>query len=366
MAIEFSNVKTFSAMSPDLYNAVKEYGRNCNLERAGKLAFSIKPREEMEEMINKEFSLELTKQVGFGAEKFGEGKDALRRYSASSTVKEFANAIKDVMIDMILPDVLMSGALPYIAEIKTADLGDSIKFKIENNQLFTVSKAGYRKRHTNLQRLFNTTVTMTGENHEVTVGADLFEILTGQAYVAKDVMKVAISIEAQMLNEAYDAFTTQMNALTGNLAVANYAENSLIKLCQTVTAYNGGRKAVILGTPVALKAVLPTNSNYRFMLDSEYVKIGHLINFNGYDVIPMEQVANYTATDYGLKLDDTKIYVVSPASDKIVKIGVFGGTYSHTDGVYDNANKIVLTTTEKVWDVQTCTNSVGGVIKALS
>ncbi len=82
-----------------------------------------------------------------------------------------------------------------------------------------------------------------------------------------------------------------------------------------------------------------------------------------YDVIPMEQVANiYGATPYTLKLDDTKIYVVSPASDKIVKIGVGGDTMSHTDAVYDNANLLQMSTISKAWDCQVITNSVAGVI----
>lgn len=81
----------------------------------------------------------------------------------------------------------------------------------------------------------------------------------------------------------------------------------------------------------------------------------------------MEQVANpYSSTAYDLKLDDTKIYVVSPASDKIVKIGVFGGTISHQDGAYANANKQVENTTEKAWNVACITNSVAGVVDSLS
>ena len=81
----------------------------------------------------------------------------------------------------------------------------------------------------------------------------------------------------------------------------------------------------------------------------------------------MEQVANpYSSTAYDLKLDDTKIYVVSPASDKIVKIGVFGGTISHQDGAYANANKQVENTTEKAWSVSCITNSVAGVVASLS
>src|SRR5574344_984041 len=334
MAIEFNNVKMFSEASNDLYKAMKEFSKECIAERKGLKAFSNHSREEMNQLINKEFSLELVKQVGFDASRFG---GDLKRFTSMTQVREFAQNIKDIMFD------------------------------IKSNQIFTVSKAGYRKRRTDLQKSFKTTVTMTGENHEITVGSDLFEIMTGQANVAEDVMRATLGMEAGMLFDAYDNFTASANALTGNLAVANYSEASLMKLCQTVTAWNGNRKAVMLGTPVALKAVLPTNANYRYLLEDDYVKLGHLQTFNGYDVIPMTQVANpYSSTPYDLKLDDTKIYVVSPASDKIVKIGVFGGSYSHTDGSYDNANKTIETTIEKAWNVATITNSVCCVLKALS
>jgi hypothetical protein len=81
----------------------------------------------------------------------------------------------------------------------------------------------------------------------------------------------------------------------------------------------------------------------------------------------MEQVADYTnTTQYSLKLDDTKIYVVSPAVDKIVKIGVFGGTFTHTDANYDNANKLIMNTTEKAWETSVITNAVAGVVSSLS
>ena len=365
--MEFMNVKAFSETSKDLYEAVKEYSRNYNNERKGVKAFSDHSKEDMEKLINKAFAMEVAKQSGMALPTDMSNKTEVKRYSENPMVKFFANQIRDVMIDMILPDVLMTGAVRYFADIKYADLGDTIKFDIKSNSLFTVSKAGWRQRTTNLQKTFRTTVTMEGENHEVTVGANLFEIMTNQAYIAEEVMKVGLSIERAMLNDAYDAFTGAANAVTGNLKVSNYSEVGLIKLCQTITAYNNGRKAVILGTAVALKHVLPSNSNYRYLLDSEYVKLGHLQSFNGFDVIPMEQVADDTnATPYSLKLDDSKIYVVSPASDKIVKIGVFGGTISHQDGAYANANKQVENTTEKAWNVACITNSVAGVVDSLS
>ena len=364
--MEFANVKAFAEMSKDLSEAMSAYAHNYNLQRKGLKAFADHSQEEQNKLINKAFAMEVAKQSGMELPDLN-NKTEVRRYAMNPMVRFFANQIQDVMIDMILPETLMTGSLKYFADMKFADLGDTIKFDIKSNSLFTVSKAGNRQRTTNQQKTFRTTVTMAGVNHEITVGTTLFEILTGQAYLAEEVMKVARSIETAMLFDAYDAFTTEMNGLSGNLAVANYSEESLITLLETVTAYNQGRKAVVIGTPLALKAVLPHNTNYRYLLDDEYVKLGHLQTFNGYDVLPMEQVANpYDSTAYSLKLDDTKLYVVSPASDKIVKIGVFGGTFSHQDNSYDNANKTIENTTEKSWETAVVTNSVGGVIKRLS
>lgn len=364
--MEFANVKAFAEMSKDLSEAMRAYASNYNLQRKGLKAFADHSEEEQKKLINKAFAIEVAKQSGMELPDLT-NKTEVRRYAMNPMVRFFANQIQDVMIDMILPETLMTGSLKYFADMKFADLGDTIKFDIKSNSLFTVSKAGNRQRTTNQQKTFRTTVTMAGVNHEITVGTTLFEILTGQAYLAEEVMKVARSIETAMLFDAYDAFTTEMNGLSGNLAVANYSEASLITLLETVTAYNQGRKAVVIGTPLALKAVLPYNTNYRYLLDDDYVKLGHLQTFNGYDVLPMEQVANpYDSTAYSLKLDDTKLYVVSPASDKIVKIGVFGGTFSHQDNSYDNANKTIENTTEKSWETAVVTNSVGGVIKRLS
>lgn len=365
--MEFANVKTFAEMSKDLYEAMKAYSLNYNLERKGLKAFSDHSRDEMNKSINKVFALEVAKQSNMPLPADLNNKTEVRRYASNPMVRYFANQIRDVMIDMVLPETLLTGSLKYFADMRFADLGDSITFDIKSNSLFTVSKAGNRQRTTNQQKTFRTTVTMTGDNHEITVGTTLFEVLTGQSYLAEEVMKVARSIETAMLFDAYDAFTAEMGTLSGNLQVQNYSEKSLISLCETVTAYNQGRKAVILGTPVALKAVLPAVSGaYRYILDDEYVKMGHLPVFNTYDVLPMEQVANpYAATPYSLKLDDTKIYVVSPASDKIVKLGVFGGTFSHQNDSYDNANLSIEHTVTKAWNTAVITNSVGGIVTSL-
>lgn len=89
--------------------------------------------------------------------------------------------------------------------------------------------------------------------------------------------------------------------------------------------------------------------------------------FNGFPVIPMENIADaFGATDFAMKFDDTKLYIVSPAADKLIKLGVFGGTVSHTDAPYANANKSIDTVSEKAWETIACTSAIMGSVTGLS
>lgn len=365
----FSNVREFSSENRDLYDAMKLYAENVKLsmtESGALKAFSTTSKEDMEKLINKEFAIVLANQSGQALAPTAD-KTAIKRYATNPMVKFWANSIRDTLIDMVLPETLLTGILRYFAEFKFADYGDTIKFDIENNALFTVSRAGERKRHTDLQKLYGTTVTMHGENHQITIGTDLFSILIGQSYIAKDVMKAARSIETTMLYEAYDTFSTSMEGLTGNLNVTNYSEKSLMSLCERVGAYNQGNKAIIMGTPVALKSVLPSSTDARILLSDDYVTNGFIRNFNGFDVVPMRQVADIynVSVPYALKLDDKKIYVISPAAQKIVKVGIFGGTITDADQAFANENKAVLTTTSKNWNTMVATNAVAGIVSNL-
>lgn len=362
---ETAAVKKFAENSPELYTAMNVYCENFLAERGVKgKKFAETSVSDMNKAINKMFAEEIAKGTKMTVEDFN---GSYKRYANNTNVKEFADAIRSYLLDMILPEVLTTGSLRYIADFRFADLGDSLSFELENNALFTVTKAGYRLKHADLQKLYKTTVTLVPENHQLTVGTDLYEILTDREFIAEQVVKAAKSVELALLTDAFSAFETSMGNLTGNLAVTNYSEKALIQLCETVAAYNYGMKPVIMGTPVALKSVLPSNNNYRYLLEDDYVKLGRLQSFNGYDVIPIEQIPdayNY-ANPYALKLDDTKIYVVSPAAQKLVQIGFGGETMSNTDSMYENANLLNMSTLRKAWDVQVITNAVAGVVTNL-
>ncbi len=357
-----NNVVKFSEDSKELYLAFKDYFDQTQAEKGvlGK-KFSDVSKDEKEKVINKLFAEELERRSGVTLEQF-DGRIA--HYAKHPTVKSFADAIVDYMIDMILPEVLF-GSLGLIGDIRFGGWYDSFTFNIENNALFAVSKAGRRQRTAPAQKLYNTTATIAPENHELTVITNLPAILAGRESIAKFVMKAVKSIEAQMLYEAYDTFNTTMDSATipSALKLTTYEEKALISLCEKVTAYNGGKKAVIVGSPVALKSILPSSTNTRILLDDEFVKMGSLRTFNNYDVISLENFADYTKNDYSMKLKDNRIHVVSPASDKLIKIAVQGDTLSNQDGAFDTANLSQTASISKSWGIGCITNSVAGVVQ---
>lgn len=358
---ELNSVKKFSEESPELYKAFKDYADNVlAVERnvQGKV-FSSVSLDDKEKVINKLFAEEVAKRSKVSVADY-EGDIA--HYAQNPMVKSFADAIIDKMIDMVLPEMLNT-SVGLIAEISYADWGDTAKFELENNALFNVSEAGYRQKNTLFQQLENQTVTLAPEPREVSVIATLFEILAGRKSIAKYVIKAVKSIEAEMANEAWDAFETACSATTvpTALKVTNYTQDTAITLAETVTAWNGGKKAVFAGTPLALKSIVPANANYRYTLDDAMVKLGYIPQFNTYDVMPTPNFADYKSTNYGLKLNNKKIYVVSPSADKLIKI-VVGGTMSIPSGTYENANLAQTQTIMKSWKAGCVTNAIAGVI----
>ena len=153
--VEYTRVKKFAENSPKLYEAMKIYGEHCLAERGvvGK-KFSETPKDVMEEAINKEFMDELYRRTGMNPDDNFDG--SARRFANNPQVLAMADDIRDYMIDMLLPETLLTGSLRYFADFRFADLGDSMTFDIENNALYNVSKAGYRKRSTNMQKHFDT------------------------------------------------------------------------------------------------------------------------------------------------------------------------------------------------------------------
>jgi hypothetical protein len=273
-------------------------------------------------------------------------------------------AVINQMVDMVLPDTIIDSIGLY-TDVRQIDWGDSAAFEIKPRDIFVVSKAGHGMRTGEVHKQFNGQVTLVPQMRELTVQVSLYKVLAGKESLGDFVAKVIRSLETDMARDAYTTFNTAMTNLSTSgddkLKYAGYSQSDLISLAQKVSAWNGGNKAVIVGTPVALLSVLPANANYRYTLESDYVKIGYINNMATYDILAIPQLADFTSP-FKMMLDDTRIYVLSPSAGKIVKMVIEGSTMSNVDSTFANANLNQNATLFKSWASGVATSSIAGLM----
>jgi len=112
---------------------------------------------------------------------------------------------------------------------------------------------------------------------------------------------------------------------------------------------------------LALVNVLPDDANYRYFLEDEYMKLGYVKTAFGYDVLALPQVADLT-TPFGTVLANERLWILSPASQKLIKVVLEGSTLSNTDSTFTNANLLQKSTMWKSWGVGIATNAIAGII----
>jgi len=286
-------------------------------------------------------------------------------YISNPQVKWAFFAIVRQMVDAVLPDSLVRSVGAY-ASIHMDGFGNSFSFDIEPRDLFPVSRAGSFKKQGEVHRQYRGQVNVLPINHQITVGVALYRVLAGEESLAKFVAKALRSIESEMLLEAYNLLSTSLDAnlaTTGDkqLQLTSWDADEAIKIAQKVEAWNGGAKPVFLGTNAAISKILPDDANYRYDLESEYVKVGYVRVFRGYDVIELPQVADWS-TEFKTALDDTEIYIISPSAEKLIRICLEGDTLSYVDDLNANADLMQNATFHKKWGIGVTYSAIAGLI----
>lgn len=357
------NVLAFTAGSVERTEGYTNFVEYYSIYKEGKtsnengVSFS-----EMNEKMLTFFSDEIARLSG---KKQSDVND-LATYCNFSDVKEAAFAVVGMLTDLIIPDALIKD-LGMIAEVKNGGWGDSLKVELKPRDLFVVSKGGRARRTFDIERQFKGEKTIVPEVRAITVGISLYDVLRGAYSLAEFVAKAVLSIETQMKYDVYDAFAAAMNALpasagNGQLRISGFSQDTAIALAQKVQAWNGGAKPVFLGTKLALSKILPASTNTRILLGDEYVKVGYMRDFMGISTVELEQVADYTS-EFAVKLDDKKIYVICPGTDKMVKVFIEGSTLSNVDGSYANANLQQTATLYKSYGVGAVSSAIAGIIE---
>lgn len=272
-------------------------------------------------------------------------------------------AILNATVNAVLP-AYMSGTLSPFVDFRTVSYGDIVHFRVKPKTLYTVSKGAHGERTTFRQRKYDGDVTVAPVEHIVTVYADMYRVLAGKEDIAEFVRVVIASIAIEMNKDAVSALNTGLTASTYPAAFKEtgaFDAKKLIALGQKVQAYNMMAKPVVIGTAAALSNVLPDSTlGYRgnFAADGGSVKI--MRDFYGFDLIEIPQMP--TGVNYGLALDDSMLYVVSPAMDKLVK-GVLSNTLTNSNQFYDNADLTQNFTMRKSWAFEFVSGAFAGSYK---
>lgn len=288
----------------------------------------------------------------------------LEQWAGHPVLKWATFAVISAAVDMILPDTLLRSVGMY-ADIRNIGWGDSAAFDISVRDLFTVSKAGRAQRQSQLHKQYKGQVVVLPELRELSVTVSLYRVLSGAENLAEFVAKVVRSMESQVGVDAYNAFATAMNALDNTastgLRVTGWSQSEFVRLSQTIRAWNNA-EPIAIGTQAALASVLPADANYRYDFESEYVKVGHLKEFQMTRIVMLEQVANWES-EFGLRLADNRIWIVSPSVNKLVKVVLEGNTLAYTNDTYANANLTQNASIMKAWGVAVATNALAATIE---
>ena len=292
-------------------------------------------------------------------------EDNVKIMSKNPMVTWATFSVVEAMIDAILPLTLINSIGTY-TELRNIGFGDSASFEIAPRSLMTVSQGANAQRTSFIQKQFKTTKTLTAVNHAITTQVSMYKVLCGLESLAEFVRKAVISIETEMTKDAYGAMRAGLTALTmpANLKVTGYTQADLLKICERVSAYNGGAKAVIIGTASAIANILPNGSDgWRIVTDGDNMGIKLIRNFFDYDIMVLPQVATGDYSTFDMALKDDEIYVVSPSSDKLVKGVIEGADLTNSNDFYDNANLTSNATINKRWAFEFLSNAVAGCVQ---
>ena len=293
--------------------------------------------------------------------KSGVSRDGLttEAWVSHPSVQWASFAVVDATVNAILPQVL-TPAFGLFTDFRFVSLGDVVKFKIMPNQFFTVSRGSVGERTVHRQKDFAQDIIVAPVEHIVTVYTDMYRVLAGKEDIADFVARVVLAIEQAMYSDALNALITGLTHLpTGTYNYSGaFDMKTLVKMAENVQVYNAGVRPIIAGSATALMNVLPDSTlGYRGNYDANGGSIELIKNVYGYDVIKMDNAA---AQGGGLVLPDDKIFVVSPAQDKLVK-AVVSNALTNSNQFYDNADLTSDYTTRKMWEFVYASAAKAGV-----
>lgn len=343
----------------DLIPAWKDYVNHYRKENFStkKLVSGSKSLVEKEALVNKMAFAEIAKFANMDTSFIGQ-----LQMSTNPVYKWAFFAVVNKLVDIVIPDVVAEDFYQF-ANVSIVGKGNSGKFTVKSSDLFEVSINGNSRRHVNAQRQFTGEKTLTPVNHTITTQVDLYRAMAGEESLADYAMKVILSIEAEIALDIAFAMQESFDTRSANFKEAGFTPASFKTLATRVSAANGGRKAIAVGTEIGLMNVMPTDDYLKLGLGETYNSIGYLPVFLNTPLVALSQKIDWSSADYDFAISDNFIYFVSPGVQKLVQIVFEDEGLCLTDDVFSHGNLIQNASMHKGWITGIVTNAKHGVMK---
>ena len=194
-----------------------------------------------------------------------------------------------------MPKITSSGLSP-LYEVFQTGFGDSASYTIQSNELFVVNDYAEGIRDGGFQTTFNDEKTITATRRNVTAGIPWYQVASGKFdwgyFGAKIVKAYDLWIQAAIVKALTAVVTDATGRIKHGLAgyyAAGISDANWMTLSRNVRAANGGAQVYALGTAIALADVLPSHAGFRFMENSDIVKVGYLPDYKS---VPLMEIDN--------------------------------------------------------------------------
>lgn len=355
----FTKINFSAGAEKDLIPAWKDYVNHYRKENFStkKTVSGTKTLAEKEALVNKIAFTEISKFANMDSSFIGQAQ-----MSTNPMYKWAFFAVVNKLVDIVAPDVVAEDFYAF-ADVSTVGRGNSGKFTLKSSDLFEVSVNGNSKRHVNAQRQFTGERTLTPVNHTITTQVDLYRVMVGEESLAEYAMKVILSIEAEIALDIAFAMQDSFETRTTNFGQAGFDPVSFKTIATRVSAANGGRKAIAVGTEIGLMNIMPTDDYLKLGLGESYNSIGYLPVFLNTPLIALAQKIDWATADYDFAISDKYIYLVSPGIQKLIQVVFEDEGLYLVDDVFANGNLTQNASMHKGWVTGLITNSKHGVIK---
>jgi hypothetical protein len=355
----FNKINFSAEAEKDLIPAWKDYVNHYRKENFStkKTVSGSKSLAEKEALVNKIALSEVSKFANIDTSFIGQAQ-----MSTNPMYRWAFFAVVNKMVDIIIPDVVAEDFYAF-ANVSTVGKGNSGKFTVKSADLFEVSINGNSRRHVNAQRQFTGEKTLTPVNHTITTQVDLYRVMAKEESLADYAMKVILSIEAEIALDIAYAMQNSFETRTANFKESGFTPASFKTIATRVAAANGGRKAVAVGTEIALMDVMPTDDYLKLGLGETYNSIGYLPVFLNTPLIALAQKIDWASADYDFAISDKFIYFVSPGVQKLVQVVFEDEGLYIVDDVFANGNLIQNASMHKSWITGIVSAGKHGVMK---